>query len=68
MRCKKGHDHSQVKVCVAKRNRTKPHGIRPFHCPNCSQVRKFNKKSDNWEPYCIEKAKSEERKPCKVCF
>ncbi len=68
MRCKNEHDHSQRKVSVAQKNPTKPHGIRPFHCPDCPEVRKANKNSDNWVCVPIGEAENEGRGHCKVCF
>ncbi len=54
MACKFGHEHPPACVTAAAKNPTKPHGIRPVHCPDCGQVNRPDKMSGNWEIYMRE--------------
>jgi hypothetical protein len=67
MICHRGHDHSLKKVVVAERNPSEPHGIRPFHCPDCSHANRHNKVTRHWVMRTLPEAK-QQRSPCSVCF
>lgn len=44
-------------------------GRRPFHCPDCFQVRRKDANKLNWRSYgSVAQAKADNRKPCKNCF
>jgi hypothetical protein len=68
MICIKGHDHSSSKVKVAKFNKTEPHGIRPFHCPECRQTTRVGIDQANWVLMALVAAIGEGRPPCHYCF
>lgn len=68
MICLKGHDHSSSKVKVAKFNETEPHGIRPFHCPECWQTARADTRQSNWAMITLAEAMNEGRPSCHACF
>lgn len=68
MLCLQGHDHSSIKVKVAKFNGTEPHGIRPFHCPDCWQTNRVDTVQSNWRLMTTGEAISQGRQFCKNCF
>lgn len=70
MYCKSNkHDHSKSRVVVASENETEPWGRRPFHCPDCFQVKRKDHKQSNWRPFAnVAQAEADERRPCKNCF
>ncbi len=70
MRCKQGHSHPPMKIVAATGNRSRPHGPRPFHCPECPYVTAANVRQPNWVPYDSPAAAvgMGHRGPCEVCF
>lgn len=51
LKCKYGHVHpTEKKVVAAHRNPVQePHGHpRPYHCPDCQEVRKLGHRPDYW--------------------
>jgi hypothetical protein len=69
MRCKRGHEHPH-KIVMATDNPTEPWGPRPFHCPECYQVRKAGTVSGYWRKYKTPSAAQADGhpSPCKSCF
>lgn len=53
MRCTniKPHEHPPVPVTVADKNPTEPRGLRPVHCPECSQANRPDKVARHWTTY-----------------
>lgn len=70
MYCKnQKHDHSKIPVVVATENPSEPRGRRPFHCPECFQVKRKDANKLNWTTFTnVAQAKVDKRRACKNCF
>ena len=68
MVCQNYHDHSVRQVKVAELNGTEPHGIRPFHCPDCCHTKHKDYRRDYWATMTLGQAQRQNRSPCTVCF
>lgn len=57
-----------MRVVAATRNKSHPHGRRPYHLPTCPQVTKRGTVKINWTPYdSPAAARADGRRPCKEC-
>ena len=70
MRCERGHDHPPEPFKASTGNKTRPHGPRPYHCPDCQEVHKAGKKQGNWETYTSMGAaiRAGHIRPCSICL
>jgi hypothetical protein len=69
LRCKFGHNHPPEPLKAATRNPSR-RGARPYHCPECSEIRKPQAVDANWLTY-PDVATAELRghpRPCSLCF
>jgi hypothetical protein len=70
MRCNNGHDHPPMHVVGSTYNETNQ--PRPYHCPDCWQANKPDKRSGNWPltPYATPQAAEQagHDRPCAFCF
>ena len=61
-----------MKVVAATKNKSAPHGHRPYHRPDCSHVKRvgstWETANDNWTlyPSCAA-AQADGRRPCDRC-
>lgn len=70
MKCRLGHDHPNRIEVASTDNPSEPHGPRPFHCPECHQVRKKGAVSGYWKEYKtpVDARAAGHPSPCKSCF
>lgn len=70
MRCKHGHDHPPAPFKAATANKTRPHGPRPYHCPDCWQVHRSGTRPGNWRTYTTVEAanRAGHDHACDACF
>jgi hypothetical protein len=51
LRCKFNHAHPLRPLRAATNNPSRPHGPRPYHCPDCSEITKAHTVAGNWITY-----------------
>jgi len=70
MRCLFGHEHPPQPLKAATGNPTRPWGPRPYHCPECGEVRKPQAVGRHWKSYANAAAAGAAGHPraCKRCF
>lgn len=70
IKCKFNHSHPPKPLKAATRNPARPHGPRPYHCPDCPQVAKPQVVGANWIQYAdAEQARAAGHpRACSQCF
>jgi len=68
--CKFGHAHPPSKIVAATENPTQPWGPRPYHCPDCSEVKKHGTVPAHWKEYPDPRSATlaGHDSACRICF